>query len=221
MILVLYYIFLNLILDFINPAIYTLFIVRSNRMLVFSLNYIVMENNTVAKAAVAQNAVPAVSNVEVTVSGVELLDAKFGDIVKLSFIEFIEDFGKDKDGNRVKGKTQNLLFNRAYFVGRILSLLPDLSEFYGQSKKQDDSDPIKDVISRFLQGGKIQLERSYHAAGEIETLADGSEVTHKLDKYTNEIVGAAYGVVGTAVIVQLNKKREEKLLADMMAMMGL
>ena len=180
-----------------------------------------MANNTEAKAAVAQNAVPAVSNVEVTVAGVELLDSKFGDVIKLSFIEFIEDFGKNEKGERVKGKTTSLLFNRAYFVGRVLTLLPDLSEFYSTAKAQDNSNPVQDVIGRFLQGGKIQLERSYHAAGEVETLADGSEVVHKLEKYTNEVAGAAYGVVGTAVIEQLNKKREEKLLADMMAMMGL
>lgn len=165
------------------------------------------------------------ATVAITVTNINFLVDKDGvvdeDVVKVCFTELIDDFGKDKDGNRVLGKTQNLLFTRVSFVARILSLLPDLAEFYTAERKKLQGVKSMNVINQFLQGGKLVLERQFVKAGTDYICSDGTKKKHQMDKYNNEIVSAEYGNVGSNVIAKINAKREEKLLADMEAMLEL
>lgn len=141
----------------------------------------------------------------------------------------IKGYRTNDVGERVEVDVISFLIPRNVFLAIACSKLPMLAKLYAKSKAMFDSVPENDgkildftqMLNNFLIGGEIKLEQEFHAAGEVQTLADGSTIEHEKDKYNTVIMDVAYGDTGKSVVAELEARERAKALADAMAILGL
>lgn len=167
------------------------------------------------------------------------------DTYRVVLRDAIDGYRKNEAGERVATKVCSYLVPAKVFRAQVFSRLPLLAEMYDKTLKQakadfaekvatntakaeDEDDVIKDVIDNFLDtlqlfltDGSITLQLDFHAAGEIETLADGSTVEHQMDKFNVSMKDIAYGPAGAEAAEYAVELRAKKAKDRMAAILDL
>jgi len=130
---------------------------------------------------------------------------------RVSVRNSFKDYRKDADGNVKLISTNNFLANTRVIHGIIADKLPYVNYLLGKAVEAFNADPANPIIAGYvkviddkpvfdksaflnmlLKDTFIKMEFVFHAAGEIQTLDDGSEIEHKMDKFNITIVDAEY-----------------------------